>query len=182
VKRYRIGIVLSMLWLLWLPCKGQVEQGKASYYAEKFKGRRTACGEPYHPDSLTCAHRTHPFGTVLEVYCPSQGTTVRVRVNDRGPFGKGRVVDLSTAAARKLGIILAGVAEVQLRVATPELQVPIFPAPVVIETLTIRHAVISPSHFPIKPPILNPQPPKPAMAHSSHATKGHHAKKSKGRK
>ena len=67
-----------------------VQTGKASYYAKKFSGRKTASGERLHHDSLTCAHRTYPFGTQLKVTNPANGKTVIVRVTDRGPYVKGR--------------------------------------------------------------------------------------------
>ena len=92
-----------------------VQKGKASFYAHKFSGRRTANGEVLHHDSMTCAHRTLPFGTLLRVKNPANGREVVVRVNDRGPFVRGRIVDLSRAAARKLGIIAQGVAVVEVQ-------------------------------------------------------------------
>jgi len=90
----------------------QTQRGKASYYAKKFIGRKTASGERLHQDSLTCAHRTYPFGTMLRVTNPSNGKQVIVRVTDRGPYVKGRIVDLSIRAARELGIISRGIAPV----------------------------------------------------------------------
>ena len=92
----------------------EVQKGKASYYARKFGGRKTASGERLHHDSMTCAHRTHPFGTLLRVKNPANGREVIVRVNDRGPFVRGRIVDLSRAAARELGIIAQGIAHVEV--------------------------------------------------------------------
>ena len=89
-----------------------VQTGKASYYAKKFSGRKTASGERLHHDSLTCAHRTYPFGTQLKVTNPANGKTVIVRVTDRGPYVKGRIIDLSVRAARELGIIAQGIAPV----------------------------------------------------------------------
>lgn len=89
-----------------------VQQGKASYYAQKFHGRMTASGERLHRDSLTCAHRYYPFGTLLKVYNPANGRSVFVRVTDRGPFVRGRIIDLSWRAAKELGIISQGVAMV----------------------------------------------------------------------
>ena len=88
------------------------QKGKASFYAKKFHGRKTASGERLHPDSLTCAHRTYPFGTKLKVYNPANGRSVVVRVTDRGPFVRGRIIDLSWRAAKELGIIAQGVATV----------------------------------------------------------------------
>jgi rare lipoprotein A len=90
----------------------QSQKGKASFYAQKFHGRKTASGERLHLDSLTCAHRTYPFGTKLKVYNPANGRSVVVRVTDRGPFVRGRIIDLSWRAAKELGIIAQGVATV----------------------------------------------------------------------
>lgn len=88
--------------------------GKASYYANKFHGRKTASGEIYHKDKLTAAHRSLPFGTRLKVTNLSNGREVVVRVNDRGPFIKGRIIDVSYAAARKLGMTHKGVVRVRV--------------------------------------------------------------------
>ncbi len=92
-----------------------MQQGKASFYARKFSGRRTASGERLHYDSLTCAHRSYPFGTMLRVYNPANGKSVIVRVTDRGPFVRGRIIDLSWRAAKELGIISQGVAMVTVQ-------------------------------------------------------------------
>ena len=89
-----------------------VQQGKASFYSKKFSGRKTASGERLHHDSLTCAHRTYPFGTLLKVTNPANGLSVIVRVTDRGPYVKGRIIDLSVRAAREIGIIAQGIAPV----------------------------------------------------------------------
>jgi len=89
------------------------EHGKASYYADSLAGHKTASGERYDPRAFTAAHRTLPFGTWI-VVSRSDGRSVKVRVNDRGPFAKGRVVDLSRAAAEAIGMIRAGVVEVSL--------------------------------------------------------------------
>jgi rare lipoprotein A len=78
----------------------------------KFTGRKTASGERLHHDSLTCAHRTYPFGTLLKVTNPANGNHVIVKVTDRGPYVKGRIIDLSVRAARELGIIAQGIAPV----------------------------------------------------------------------
>lgn len=95
---------------------GATERGHASYYADSLAGHKTASGEPYDPRALTAAHRTLPFGTIVEV-ARDDGRSVRVRVNDRGPFGpSGRVIDLSRGAAEALGMIRDGVVEVTLRV------------------------------------------------------------------
>ena len=89
-----------------------VLQGVASWYGEEFAGRTTANGEIFDPAQLTAAHRTLPFGTVLDVTNPKTQQTVRVRVNDRGPFIGGRIIDLSYAAAQRIGLIEPGIGEV----------------------------------------------------------------------
>ena len=95
------------------PVRAQsLQKGKASFYASHFNGRRTASGERLHPDSMTCAHRSYPFGTLLMVYNPANGRSVHVRVTDRGPYVQGRIIDLSWSAAKKLGIIGQGIATV----------------------------------------------------------------------
>jgi rare lipoprotein A len=88
--------------------------GKASYYAHKFHGRKTANGEIYHKDRLTAAHRSLPFGTRLKVTNLTNGREVVVRVNDRGPYVKGRIIDVSYAAAKKLGMTHKGVVRVRV--------------------------------------------------------------------
>jgi rare lipoprotein A len=90
------------------------EVGVASYYAEKLGGRRTASGARYDPRAFTCAHRSAPFGTRLRVTELESGRSVVVTVNDRGPFERGRVVDLSFAAARAIGIVERGLARVRV--------------------------------------------------------------------
>ncbi|MGC3997158.1 MAG: septal ring lytic transglycosylase RlpA family protein [Anaeromyxobacter sp.] len=91
-----------------------VEEGMASFYAHKFHGRRTASGQRYDMHALTCAHPRAPFGTRLKVTSLENGRSVVVVVNDRGPYARGRVVDLSLAAAKKLGMVHDGVARVRV--------------------------------------------------------------------
>lgn len=90
------------------------EQGGASWYARYFHGRRTANGERYDQNQLTAAHKTLPFGTVVRVRSEVNGKEVDVRINDRGPFVAGRVIDLSQAAAKALGMLQLGVKRVTL--------------------------------------------------------------------
>jgi len=98
---------------------GQI--GMATYYASRLAGRRTASGERYDPEALTAAHRSLPLGTVVKVTridaagAPVSPSVV-VRVNDRGPYGPGRILDLSLAAARRLGMLHAGVVRVRVQV------------------------------------------------------------------
>lgn len=97
------------------PAVAQGQQhGKASYYSNSLHGHRTSDGSRYHKDSLTCAHRTLPFGTLLKITNKKNGKEVIVKVTDRGPYCTGRVVDLSMAAARELGMVASGVAAVQV--------------------------------------------------------------------
>ena len=88
----------------------------ASFYAEKFHGKRTSNGEIFNMNDLTCAHKSLPFNTILKVTNLSNGKTVQVRVNDRGPFVAGREIDLSKAAAKKIGMINSGTAKVKIQI------------------------------------------------------------------
>jgi len=93
-----------------------VETGVASYYAGEYHGRRTASGEKFHQGKLTAAHRTLPFGTRVRVTNLENGRSVVVRITDRGPFRRGRVIDVSKQAARKLGFLRDGTAKVRVEV------------------------------------------------------------------
>lgn len=90
------------------------ELGMASFFATEMAGRRTANGETCDPATLTAAHRTLPFGTKLRVTNPANGKSVIVRINDRGPFARGRVIDLSKAAAAEIGLVQRGHGHVEL--------------------------------------------------------------------
>ncbi len=90
--------------------------GLASFYHEKFQGRRTASGEPLDQQALTAAHRSYPFGTWVRVENLENGKTVDVRINDRGPFISGRIIDLTRRAAKNIGMLQQGVAKVRLSV------------------------------------------------------------------
>lgn len=92
------------------------EIGVASFYGREWNGHRTASGERFDPDALTAAHRTLPFGTRVEVTNLANGRHVIVRINDRGPFVRGRVLDVSRAAARKLDFVATGTVTVRLDV------------------------------------------------------------------
>jgi rare lipoprotein A len=93
-----------------------VGQGEASYYGNELAGNRTASGERFNPSALTAAHRSLPLGTKLRVTNKANGRSVLVRVNDRGPFARSRVLDLSLAAAREIRMVGAGKAQVTLEV------------------------------------------------------------------
>lgn len=90
--------------------------GSASYYGKGFDGKKTASGEIFDQNAMTCAHRSFPFGTKLKVTRKSNGKSVIVRVNDRGPYAGKRILDLSTAAGKELGLDKAGHAEVEAEV------------------------------------------------------------------
>jgi rare lipoprotein A len=110
--------VLQWVWLacIFVSCSRKItETGKASYYADKFHGRRTASGERFSQHKMTAAHKTLPFGTKVKVVNLNNGRSVKVTINDRGPFVQGRIIDLSKKAARKMGMIQAGVANVEIR-------------------------------------------------------------------
>ncbi|TWI91715.1 septal ring lytic transglycosylase RlpA family protein [Chitinophaga japonensis] len=110
-----LTLLAGCLFCLCSCARKITESGKASYYADKFEGRRTASGEKFHQRKLTAAHRTLPFGTKVKVINLANGRSVKVRINDRGPFVQGRIIDLSKKGARKLGIINTGVAPVEIK-------------------------------------------------------------------
>ena len=128
----RPPVLISVWLMLMAACTGcshapgpgsvvpdSAQSGVASYYASKFEGRRTANGERYTSAEYTAAHRTLPFGTRIRVTHLRSGRTVECRVNDRGPFKKGRIVDLSRRAAEALGIVSDGLAKVRVEVLEP---------------------------------------------------------------
>ena len=111
---------LSMLAICLMVSNGmnaqRVVDGQATYYGVRSHGKKTASGERFNKDAMVCAHRTLPFGTRVKVTNKKNGRSVVVRVIDRGPFGRGKVIDLSPAAARQLDMIKAGVVPVHLEV------------------------------------------------------------------
>lgn len=92
------------------------EKGKASWYGGRWHGRKTANGERYNQNSMTAAHKRLPFGTKVRVINVSNGRSCVVRINNRGPYTKGRVIDLSIAAAKEIGLYHRGVGSVKLEV------------------------------------------------------------------
>lgn len=116
-----LPLIILFLFLTNLTLSAQkTEKGIASYYASKLHKRRAASGEVYHKDSMVCAHKTFPFGTLLEVWNPKNDRSVVVKVIDRGPHTKGRVVDLSYAAAKELDIINHGLVKVEVKPYKPK--------------------------------------------------------------
>jgi rare lipoprotein A len=117
--RPAVWLGLAALALAAPPLSARTEgkglgSGVASYYANSFAGRRTASGEPYRPGALTAAHRTAPFGSRVRVKHLGNGREVTVRINDRGPHVRGRVIDLSYAAATAISLHRSGTARVSL--------------------------------------------------------------------
>lgn len=102
-----------------LPAALSAEEGLASWYGGHFQGRQTANGEIFDTNKLTAAHKSLPFGTIVQVMHKESGKTVQVRINDRGPFVAGRIIDLSRAAADALGLTTQGVAPVKLTILQP---------------------------------------------------------------
>lgn len=112
-KNSIFAFVIALCWQM--PCQPQdTITGKASYYADGLHGHAMANGEPYHKDSLTCAHMKFPLGSRLKVKNLRNGREVIVRVTDRGPFNKKYLIDLSKEAARQLGFLWAGFSYVEI--------------------------------------------------------------------
>jgi rare lipoprotein A len=94
--------------------EGSEQRGYASWYGPGLQGRKTASGERFNMHEYTAAHRSLPFGSRVRVSCPATGRKVTVRINDRGPVDRSRIIDLSYQAAKALGIIQLGLSEVRL--------------------------------------------------------------------
>ena len=124
LNRRLVPTVVALLILIsvpmWASAKvvkpGYTQQGIASYYGGKFHGRKTASGEIFNQWVRSAAHKSLPLGTKVRVTKLSNGRSIVVRINDRGPFVKGRIIDLSRKAAQDLGIIKSGVAKVKVEV------------------------------------------------------------------
>jgi len=99
----------------WRWGKG-VQKGTACWYGNEYHGRKTASGEVFDQWAMTAAHRELPFGTIVRVKNLRNGRAVKVRINDRGPFVRGRIIDLSRGAAERLGMVQAGIGPVRLEV------------------------------------------------------------------
>jgi rare lipoprotein A len=111
-----IACVLLFTCSLGKGSLAMAERGYASFYHDKFHGRTTACGQRFDQSRLTAAHRRLPCGTRVRVTRPDTGQSVVVTINDRGPFVRGRVIDLSKSAARQLRMLSMGVVPVQVTV------------------------------------------------------------------
>jgi rare lipoprotein A len=111
--------IKSIIWLVLVlfltACSSKISQnGKASFYANEFNGRKTASGEKFRNSKLTAAHKTLPFGTKVKVTNLKNGKSVKVKINDRGPFVAGRIIDLSKKAAKKIDMVKEGVGNVKI--------------------------------------------------------------------
>ncbi|MBQ9676793.1 MAG: septal ring lytic transglycosylase RlpA family protein [Prevotella sp.] len=126
---YRIFFILLLLLTGGSMTTKAQQRGKATFYTRKWDGRKTASGERLYNDSLVCAHKTHKFGTLLLVKNPANGKEVVVKVIDRGPYVRGRIIDLSIRAARELGILSQGVAVVEVSVYKKPTEIPYAPEP-----------------------------------------------------
>lgn len=111
--------VFAAVMVLSIAAASAQETGKASYYSHRLHGVRMSDGTKYHRDSMTCAHKTYPLGTTLKVTNLNNGKEVYVQVTDRGPHGRGRIVDLSYAAAKELDIVRSGIASVSVEKVEP---------------------------------------------------------------
>ena len=122
MNRYKLIVVMLFCVMqgpMQVTSAASVQEGEASYYADTLNGNKTASGEIYDKNALTAAHRSLPFGTKVKVTYLKTGQSVEVVINDRGPYAKGRIIDLSGAAAKQLGLIDAGHGKVRLEVIAP---------------------------------------------------------------
>lgn len=151
-KHITLILLLAAVATLSLQAQSTVSvKGKASYYHDKFHGRRTASGSPYHKDSMTCAHLKYPFGTMLRVKNVKNGKEVLVKVTDRGPYSSRYILDLSRAAAHRLDIIRGGYADVEITVHMGT-RVPFKPMPDTLQLMPIEMPDTLPLFIP--PPIV----------------------------
>ncbi len=116
MKKTRLIIlgILGLALIVLFSCSRSV--GMASYYSSGLSGKKTASGKLYDPNKLTAAHKTLPIGTMVKVTNLSNNKQVVVKINDRGPYVRGRIIDLSYSAARQLGMLKDGVAKVKIKV------------------------------------------------------------------
>lgn len=121
MTNYRILIVILLTFgflpdLLAQVSLGKTETGRASFYSSRFHGRKTSFGEIHKNDELSAAHRSYPHNTMLEITNLNNSKKVIVRVNDRGPYSKNRLVDISREAAKQLDFVSQGICNVSVRV------------------------------------------------------------------
>ena len=153
----RIKLIITLLLLSKIICgqDGYVQEGKASFYADKFEGRTTASGEKYSHAKSTCAHLVLPFGTLVKVTNLSNNQSVVVRVNDRGPFVPDRIIDLSQSASEKLGFKSDGTAQVRIEMLDEQGNV-VEPSTVVANPIE-KNEVANPKPIPFQEAASSPQ-------------------------
>jgi rare lipoprotein A len=130
-------LVTSSSFAQQLPL-GKEFEGKASYYADNFYGQTTANGETLKEFAMTAAHKSLPFGTMVEVTNLSNGKSVVVRINDRGPYKPGRIIDLTDIPAKRLGIMKAGVVPIRMRIVGIDGVVVLDPDEVILASLSAK--------------------------------------------
>ena len=122
MKTYRLILVMLLFVMpgaIQAASTADAQEGEASYYADSLNGNKTASGEPYNKNAFSAAHNSLPFGTKVRVTYLKSGQSVEVVINDRCPHAKGRIIDLSGAAAKKIGLTDAGHGKVRLEVIEP---------------------------------------------------------------
>jgi rare lipoprotein A len=121
VRKILYSLLILLLCQIYMGCSRKiVESGKASFYADKFIGRKTASGTVFRQNRMTAAHKTLPFGTKVKVTNLSNGRKAKVRITDRGPFVEGRIIDLTKKAAKRLGMVNAGIVKVEIKYKKPQ--------------------------------------------------------------
>jgi len=123
IVRYKY-LLIALIYILNISPLLAQQKGKASYYSNRLHGARMSDGTKYHRDSMTCAHLRYPLGTILKVTNLNNQKTVIVKVTDRGPHGRGRIIDLSYAAAKQIGMISAGIVMVKIEPYKGDLNIP----------------------------------------------------------
>jgi rare lipoprotein A len=108
--------LILLIALMSISCRSIHQRGVASWYGRSYSGKATASGEIFRPWKRTAAHKSLPLGTIVKVTNTDNGKSVRVVINDRGPYAKGRIIDLSRKAARKIDMLDSGVANVEIKI------------------------------------------------------------------
>jgi rare lipoprotein A len=157
MKNYLTAITLLLCLFTLQFATAQNEEGLAAYYNDALQNKKTASGEPYDKDKYTGAHKTLPFGTIVRVTRLDTEESVEVRINDRGPHTKGRIIDLSRVAAEKIDLIKAGVTRVKIEVLPSEGPPP---APAPPAEKPVDSGVVKPTN---PEPPKTPSPEKPKM-------------------
>jgi rare lipoprotein A len=125
--KYIHRLTTILMAMLFFTVTSAQEKGKASYYSQSLHGRRMSDGTKYHRDSMVCAHKRYPLGTILKVTNLNNDKSVIVRVADRGPHVRGRIIDLSYRAAKEIGMIASGIAMVRVEPYHGEVAIPFKP-------------------------------------------------------